>query len=190
MFNEDPLPFLVKSWALEGERKSTYWYMSAVLYSLFSILPSFYFLSFFLPFLSQCLLILLRFSPRGYCYNILCFFCDPHLDSPAMHNKAPFYSARRDRILPFQPLTTFFWPGCPCRPLTGLSIAQPPPLTCAGRDTRQRMLFCLFTCRATVWVLSLSLPIPHGMHLVVATHPCFLWVVCYLSRTFPPKEPE
>ena len=133
---------------------------------------------------------MLQFSPKGCYYSILCFFCDPHLDSPAMHNKAPFYSARRDRILPFQPLTTFFWSGCPCRPLTGLSIAQPPPLTCAGRDTRQRMLFCLFTCRATVWVHSLSLPIPHGMHLVVPAHPCFLWVVCHPSRTYPLKEPE
>ena len=41
-----------------------------------------------------------------------------------------------------------------------------------------------------MWVLSLSLPIPHGMHLVVPTHPCFLWVVCHSSMTYPPKELE
>ena len=38
--------FLIESRALEGERRSTYWCMSAILYSLFSILPSFSFLSF------------------------------------------------------------------------------------------------------------------------------------------------
>ena len=38
--------------------------------------------------------------------------------------------------------------------------------------------------------LSLSLSIPHGMHLVVPTHPYFFWVVCHPNRTFPPKEPE
>ena len=43
---------------------------------------------------------------------------------------------------------------------------------------------------AMVWVLSLSLPIPHGMYLMVPTHPCFLWVVCHPDRTFPPKELE
>ena len=101
MFNEDPLPFLVESKALEGERRSTYWCMPDILYSLFSILPNFYFLSFFLPFLSQCLLILLRFSPRGYCYNALCFFCGLHLDSPTVYGKAPFYSACHDQILPY-----------------------------------------------------------------------------------------
>ena len=39
-------------------------------------------------------------------------------------------------------------------------------------------------------VSALSLPIPHGMHLVVPAHPYFLWVVCHPSKTFPPKEPE
>ena len=41
---------------------------------------------------------------------------------------------------------------------------------------------------AMVWVLSLS--IPHGMHLLVPTYPCFFWAVCHPSRTFPPKELE
>ena len=37
---------------------------------------------------------------------------------------------------------------------------------------------------------ALSLPIPHGMYLVVPTHPYFFWVVCHLSRKFPLKELE
>ena len=41
-----------------------------------------------------------------------------------------------------------------------------------------------------VIVCVLSLSIPHGMHLVVPTHPYFFWVACHPSRTFPPKEPE
>ena len=52
---------------------------------------------------------------------------------------------------------------------------------------------CLLTMAflpVTVCVLSLSLSIPHCMHLVVQTHPYFFWVACHPSRTFPPKEPE
>ena len=40
-----------------------------------------------------------------------------------------------------------------------------------------------------VWVLSLY-SIPHGMHLVFSTHPCFFWVVYHPSGTFSPKEPK
>ena len=29
---------------------------------------------------------------------------------------------------------------------------------------------------------------PHGVHLVILTHLSLFWVVCYPSRTFPPKE--
>ena len=36
----------------------------------------------------------------------------------------------------------------------------------------------------------LSLPIPHGMHLMVPAHPYFLWVVCHPSKTYPSNEPE
>ena len=37
---------------------------------------------------------------------------------------------------------------------------------------------------------ALSLPISHGMHLMVPAHPCFFWVICHLSRTSFLKEPE
>ena len=60
-------------------------------------------------------------------------------------------------------------------------------------STRQRKVFYLFACcgfSTHYSVCALSLSIPHGMYLVVPTHPCFFWVTCHLSRTFPPKEPE
>ena len=47
-------------------------------------------------------------------------------------------------------------------------------------------LFAMALLPTTVWVLSLS--IPHGMHLVVPTHPCFFWAVCHPNRTFPQKS--
>ena len=39
-----------------------------------------------------------------------------------------------------------------------------------------------------MWVF--SLPIPHGMYLVVLAHPYFFWVACHHSKTFPSKELE
>ena len=51
-------------------------------------------------------------------------------------------------------------------------------------------LFTVALLPATIWVLFFSLSIPYGMHLMVPTHPCFFWVVCHPSRTFPPKERE
>ena len=35
---------------------------------------------------------------------------------------------------------------------------------------------------------SLSLPIPHGMHLVVPAHPCFLWWYVISAEHFPQKS--
>ena len=56
---------------------------------------------------------------------------------------------------------------------------------------KQRRLFYLFTCRGFFYplqcVFSLSLSFPHGIHLVVPTHPYFFWIACHPSRTFPPK---
>ena len=66
-------------------------------------------------------------------------------------------------------------------------MAVPLPIT------RQRRLFCLFVYRGIptcYGVGTLSLPISHGMYLVVPTHICFFQAVCHPSRTFPPKELE
>ena len=182
---------LAESKTVRGRERTTYWCMLAILYFPFSILSSF-FLSFFsLPFLSQCLLVC--------CDSLLevaiTVFVIVILPLPAVHGKGPLNNACCDQSLLFQLLTTFVWSGCPCQPLIGLPVTQPPPLTCAGRATRQRRLFCLFAGRDTliyysVGALSLSLLVPHGMHLVVPAHPCFLWVVCHLNRIFHPKEPE
>ena len=58
--NTDVLPF-IESKTIEGERKSTYWCMLAVLNSLFFLFHSFLLLSFllfcFTSFPSQCLLL-------------------------------------------------------------------------------------------------------------------------------------
>ena len=109
-----------------------------------------------------------------------------------MHGKVPLYSACHDRILLFSPLTTFVWSGCPCWPLTGLPVAHHHHLLMLVVPPNKEDYFvCLLAVAflyATVRVLSLSLPIPYGMHLVVPTHPCFLWVVCHPSKTFPPKS--
>ena len=66
-------------------------------------------------------------------------------------------------------------------------LAAPLPIN------RQRRLFYLLTHRGIpicYGVGALSLPIPHGMHLVVPTRPYFFWIVCHLSMTFPPKKLE
>ena len=94
----DLLSFLIESRALEGERRSIYWCMPAILYSLFSILPSFSFLSFFfLFFLRVLLFFLLGYSPGGCYYNIFCD-CDPDVP-PYCARQGPFYSAYCDWIL-------------------------------------------------------------------------------------------
>ena len=69
---------------------------------------------------------------------------------------------------------------------TGSSICHSPSLD-------KIKLFCLFVYRSTISYYGLgafSLPIPHGMHLVVQTQFCFFWVVYHPSRTLPPKKPE
>ena len=77
---------------------------------------------------------------------------------------------------------------------TGLSATQPAPLTCAGcatshHQTKRTILFvCLPWHSYLLWCgCSLSLSIPHGMHLVVPTQLCFFWVVYHpsMTLTFP-----
>ena len=47
-------------------------------------------------------------------------------------------------------------------------------------------LFIVAFLSTTMWVFSLA--IPHGIHLVIPTHPTFFWVVCHPSRTSPQKN--
>jgi len=96
----DLLSFLIESRALEGERRSIYRCMPAILYSLFSILPSFSFLYFFFLFFLRFFL---------FCCDTLLevaftVFCDCDPDPPSsftVHGKTLFYSAYCDRILLF-----------------------------------------------------------------------------------------
>ena len=63
-----------------------------------SILHILYLSFFFLFFLSVylfCCDSLLEVAVTVFCD------CDPDLDAPVVHDKAPFYSARCDQILPF-----------------------------------------------------------------------------------------
>ena len=130
------------------------------------------------------------------CFRFVIFSSRFLLPPPAMHSKGPLYSACYDWFLLFQPLTAFVWFGCPCRPplvCQLLSQHHLPVLTVPLPITRQRRLFCLFVRRGTLTcygVGALFLSIPHGMHLVIPTHPYFFWVVCHPSKTSPPKEPE
>ena len=91
-------------------------------------------------------------------------------------------------------VTEFYYFG-PQQPLSDLgvladhhwSICVPLPIADKGK------LFCLFVYRITLSYYGLgafSLPIPHGMHLVVPTQFCFFWMVCHPNRTLPLKEPE
>ena len=69
---------------------------------------------------------------------------------------------------------------------TGLSVCHSP-------SPNKRKLFYLFVCRDTFpcyGVGVFSLPIPHGMHLVIPTQFCFFWVICHPNKTLPPKEPK
>ena len=95
--------------------------------------------------------------------------------------RASFYSACRDQILLFQPLTTFVQSGCTCR----------PPCLCVTPhyQTKRTILFISLPWHplpTTVWVPSLSLSLmtctqwPNSALLV--------WVVCHPSRTLPSKS--
>jgi len=59
--------------------------------------------------------------------------------------------------------------------------------------TRKRRLFCFFVCHGIptyYGVGALSIPISHGIHLVISTHFYFFWTVCHPNKTFPSKKPE
>ena len=74
------------------------------------------------------------------------------------------------------------------------SVVQLPLLTYTGCaaplcQTKKAILFVclpwLFYPLQCVWSLFLYL-----LWHAPSTHPCFFWVACHPSRTFPPKEPE
>ena len=182
--------------AIEGERRSTYQCMPAVLNSLFffffSLITSYFSFSFvLLPFLLNDYFWVMVFPKNSY-------YCDFSNPLPQCTARGPLYRACHDQYLLFQPLTAFVWCGCPCRPLTGhqlfshyylLVLTMPLP-SLSDKECYFVSLLAVAFLPVTVCVLSLSLSIHHGIHLVVPTHPYFFWVACHPSRTFPPKEPK
>ena len=90
----------------------------------------------FLVFVSM-----LWFSPRGYYY--------PSIPLSLCMARALFIVSAMTgfTILAFNYLC-LIWVSLPTT--TGLSAAQPSPLTCASCATRQRRLFCLFVCYSTL----------------------------------------
>ena len=113
-----------------------------------------------------------------------------------MHNEAPLYTTWRDwffNILLFNyfcldldVLPDHHWfVNCPVTTIYLCWLRYSPS---SDKEDYFVCLFAVTPLLAVVWVLSLS--IPHGIHIMVPTHPYFFWVVCHLSRTLPPKEPE
>ena len=105
---------------------------------------------------------------------------------PLCTAKDSLYSVCHDRILLFWLLTTFFWSECTLPTTTGTSVCHSP-------SPDKGKIFCLFVCHGTLSYYGLnvfSLPIPHGMHLMVSTQFCFFWVVCHLNRILLSKELE
>ena len=112
---------------------------------LFIIFP--FFLSFFFFFLNPCFYFLtFKFSILWCLLLLLC--------RHSCTRRGPLYSAYRDRILLFQPLTTFVWSRCTGRPpLVQLCVTP-------HRQTKESYYVCLSAVTpflATVWVPSLSL---------------------------------
>ena len=133
----------IESKAIEGERRSTYQCMPAILNSLFflSLVLSFLFFS-FTSFPSQRLLLGYGFFPE----NLITMIFKSPFQCTA---RGLLYRACCDWYLLFQPLTTFVWCGCPCQPLTGRQLFSHhhlPMLAVPLPSIRQRRLFCLFAC--------------------------------------------
>ena len=182
----------IESKAIEGERRSTYWCMSAILDSVFFFFSPPYFLLFFyfvlLPFLLNAYFWVMVFPRNSY-------YCDSESPSQCIA-RGPLDRACCDQYLLFQPLTAFVQCGCLCQPFSGRQLFSRhhlPVLVVPLPSAKQRRLFYLFACRgfSTRYnVCALSLSIPHGMHLVVLTHLYFFQVACHPNRIFPPKEPK
>ena len=161
---KNPL-YLVKSKACKGREGINLLVHACHSISLFSFVIS---KPFFFPFLF--------FSQ--YLFQCCDFFLKVTITPipPTVHGKGPLYNACHGWLLLFQPLTTFVWSGCLCRPLLVyqlLSQHHLPVLAMPLLITRQRRLFYSFVCHGTLTcygVGALSLSIPHGMHLVVSTH--------------------
>ena len=185
MSYEDPLS-LIENRTLERERRSTYWCMPAIP-SLSLFLSLFLIFLFFFPFLS--------FSQ--YLFPCSDFLLEVTITIPLLllvvHGKGPFYSAYCDQFLLFQPLIHLSDMGVLADHYQFVSRPAITTYLCwLCHQTKKTILFVCLSWHSYLLRCgcSISLPILHGMHLMVPTHLCFFWAVCHPSKTFPPKEPE
>ena len=147
----------IESRLLEGDKRLTYWCMLAILHSLFFLL--------ILSFLLLCFCYFFSFLVLTHvvCSDVMIlsrgYYC-----SPTVHGKGPLYTACRDWLLPFQPLTAFgVWMSMPTT--IGLSVLQPLPLTRVGCATPHHLTVAFLS--TLVWVFSLysSWYAPSGSNL-------------------------
>ena len=188
----------IKGRLLEGEKRLAYWCMLAILHFLFLIFLfslCFVILIIFplLFFLSLCLLMQCYGEVGGY--DFLLMIATVAIIILCM--------ARALYILPVvigfyycQPLTTFVWiwvsfPTIYWFVSYSATTTYPCQLCHSPLPDKEGRFVCLFTVAflsTIVWVFSLA--ILHGMHLLVLAHHFLFQVVCYPSRTSPPKEFE
>ena len=156
-----------------GKRESIYRCMLTILiltlfsFWLFSFFPSHSFLFLFPGFSFQIPISQSRF---------------PFFSPPSVHGKTLFYSACRDRILLFYPLTSFIWFGCISQPSLFCLCTTP------HHQTKKGILFAwlswhLFLLRSR---FSLS-PYPSWHAPSGSNSACLFWVVSHLNRT-PPRN--
>ena len=157
----------LESKTIKGERKSTYWCMSAVLNSFF-----FFVFSLVTSYFSFLVFYVLSFSMLTFG---LWFFLEipntmifPPLSSPFQCiARGPLYRAFRYWYLLFQPLTAFVQCGCPCRPLISRQLFSHHHFLCQLR--RQTKKIILFVCLPWLFyplqcVCSLSLSLYPSWH--------------------------
>ena len=117
--------------------------------SLSFFFPSFLIFSFFLSFfLSYSLFLFPSFQVFNTIVLPLVVVVVP------VHDKGLFYSTCHDWILLFEPLTTFVWSGCTCRPPLVRLCATP---YCQTKENYFVCLSAVTPFPATVWVPSLFL---------------------------------
>ena len=180
MFNKDSFP-LIESRTLRGRQGINLSVHTCRSNSLFFFLYFlFLFFSFYLSFSSL-------FSMLVF-YSVVFLLRSYYPPSSSLvHGQGPlFYSACYDKILLFQPLTTFIWSGCAYRP----PLVHLCWLCHSYYQTVRTILFVCLLWHPYLLQCRYFLSIPHCMHLVVPTYPCFFQAVCHPSRTFLPKELE
>ena len=109
-------------------------------YSLLFLSNSFFFFLIFLLYFSLFFLFPCGVVMFSLDLSLLLFRSSLFPPSLPVHGRWPFYTACHKGFLLIY--------GCPSKPPTSLSTAQPPPLTCASRATPhyQTKSLILFTC--------------------------------------------